>query len=168
MVPLNTRHAVMECDYSQLCLPAIYYLTAVCAALFPELWLNNTLCCFFFFLTQCYWYCNTLSFRCITSPWVWEKCWTVTGWPSPCITSASERTWRKKLSASSHFLRNRYLLTQEQERWKTFLCILLTSWDGFHYTRLEGDFSCLLNFLQFNPASDNYYTDGNLEYASLV
>lgn len=47
--------------------------------------------------------------RCIISPWVWERCWTVTGWPSRCITFSSEKMWRKKCFASSRSQKRRYI-----------------------------------------------------------
>lgn len=87
------------------------YLMIIRAALCTEFGLADALCQLFFFFNTMTPALINFFFRYIISPWVLVKSWMETGWLSHYITSDSERTWRRKLCASSLLQRHRYLFT---------------------------------------------------------
>lgn len=101
--------------------------------------------------------------RCTTSPWAWGKCWTATGWRSPCIGFPSRRTWRKQRSASSLCQRNRWVLeTRRTGRYSGFSAQCDTdsspssSSAAFKHTVWAGGFSCLTGWLFIKHSFPNH------------
>lgn len=107
------------------------------------------LCVTFFFLFP-----HTMSpalinffFRYITSPWVSVKSWMETGWLSHYIASDSEKTWRRKLCASSLLQRHRYLFTRGLYSLILTLQIRSVWCVKLKYLGLKVDWSCKVRIL---------------------
>lgn len=142
------------------------YLMIICAALCTEFELADALCHFFFPHTVTPALIN-FFFRYITSPWVLVKSWMETGWLNHYITSDSEKTWRRKLCASSLLQRHRYLFTRGLYSLTLTLRIRSVWCVKLKYLGLKVDWSCKVwvLFLKRKTQSRRKYNHTELPFS---